>query len=55
MRIGITINFHPSKLQYEMPLVLQTVCCYISSEAAGGNVKLITHGSERVKLFCVPM
>ena len=22
---------------------------------AGGNVKLITHGSERVKLSCVPM
>ena len=25
VRIGITINFHPSELQYEMPLVLQTV------------------------------
>ena len=31
-----------------MPLVLQIVRCYISGEAAGGNVKLIPPGSERV-------
>ena len=30
--------------------VLHTVWCYTSGEAAGGNVKLITHESERVKL-----
>ena len=35
--------------------VLHTVLCYISGEAAGGNVKLITHGSERVKLSFVLM
>ena len=28
--------------------VLHTVWCYISGEAAGGNLKLITLGSERV-------
>ena len=38
-----------------MSLVLQTVWFYIYGEAAGGNVKLINHGSERVKLSCVPM
>ena len=31
--------------------VLHTVWCYISREAAGGNVKLITHGSERLRWY----
>ena len=31
--------------------VLHMVWCYISGEAAAGNLELITHGSERVKRF----
>ena len=34
--------------------VLRTVWCYISGEAARGNLKLVTLGSERVQLSLNP-
>ena len=53
MRIGTTIISHLSKL-WNAKLMF-SILCYIFGEAAGGNVKLITHGNERVKLSFFPM